>query len=191
MESLISKLRILIARTYRAEKLYGTIRSEKAMRALSSSSVSEIANDLRAREWQHVHHELRMKLNDLLERGDSSILSSGIRRLYEEFSNRAELVSSLLVAKKSELLDGVKRDDFAFSANVSFELIKKKAELQASRAIAEEIASVINLHSIKSVSQLENQSSKPSSVNPVATSPVVDDESYSKSNVIELRRRVV
>ena len=84
-QTLHSRLRVLVAKTYRAEKLFASIRNTSDVRSLNFSFISDLANDLRSREWQNAHHELRERLNHILALGAGSVVIEKIEVLREEF----------------------------------------------------------------------------------------------------------
>ena len=141
--TLNSRLRVLVAKTFRAEKLYSSIRNSRGEKLASVTSLSEMANDIRAKEWQKSHFQLRTALNDIIALGSSSAVLAELLNLRERFLAKAE-ESARAVSKGTEtLLETAKRHEFAHIFRISVELIRYKARAQANSVIADEIAAVL------------------------------------------------
>jgi hypothetical protein len=140
--TLNSKLRVLVAKSYRAEKLYASIRNIKG---LDAANVSDMANDIRAREWQRAHAQFRSLLNDALSVSNNVSLSARVTSFYKKFLKLSKEAQQSVKDNKDKLLDTIKREEFANSLNLSLELIKLKARAQANKVIADELASTIQL----------------------------------------------
>lgn len=146
--TLNSRLRVLIAKTFRAEKLYssivrqnlsgGNISSAKAGQA----KLSEMANEIRAKEWQLTQSKLRTVLNDIIETHSSSQLTNEILSVTREFHNEAKSCETQLVETKAKLIEAGELEEFATSLKLSFELIRLKARLQACHSVISELGSL-------------------------------------------------
>jgi len=145
MHTITSRLKVLIARTFRAEKLYSSMRTnDQGGEAASASLLVELANEVRAREWQRAHTKLRKVLNEIIERSAPAELGSEIVRLHKHFSVKAGESESLLSAGLAELPDMSRRQEFSALLKLSAELVRYKARYQAYQALADELASVLD-----------------------------------------------
>ncbi len=138
--TLVSRLRVLIAKAFRAEKLYCCIRTSQGLEA---ANVSEIANDLRAKEWQRAHLQLRSLLNEALSAGGNSELTAQISLLYQRFHRLAEEAVEVAKQEREKLIETLKREEFAHTLKISLELVRLKARGQAYKAVADEVLSAL------------------------------------------------
>ncbi len=153
--TLNSRLRVLVAKTYRAEKLYSSIRSnhrEMLSRELAtresgalgnSTSLAELANDARAKEWQNCHYTLRVALNELLSEQDAKLQAQEVLRLREEYAHKAQERSALVEHGAQTLAEMAKREEFAHTLKLSIELVRHKARAQACKVISDDLNAVL------------------------------------------------
>jgi hypothetical protein len=141
--TLHSRLRVLIAKTFRAEKLFSSIRNTSGSQLASLSTLSEIANDARAREWQKSHHELRNALNEMLESSEIPEVAGRVINLREKFFRRHLANTEELQKDVQGLTDSIAREEFAQSLRQVVELIRTKARVQVDKAIADELGSIL------------------------------------------------
>jgi len=145
-----SRLRLLVAKSYKAERLYNSLRSEHTFenpellaRIASATGISEIANDIRAKEWQRSHNDLRVALNDLLAAGSSPTSAHAVAKLLETFRTRYDEDRRFVEENIENLMEAAKREEFGHVLKLSLELIRVKSRSQASKAIADELNSVL------------------------------------------------
>jgi len=138
-----SRLRVLIAKTFRAEKLYSSLRKPQSQTPANNSQLSEMANELRAREWQRAHTKLRTNLNDILDIKHTNKVATEVLKLKEFFQIESDKCNAALDQSLKLLVDSAKREEFVHSLKVSFELIRLKARMQASHAISEELSAIL------------------------------------------------
>jgi len=141
--TLNSRLRVLIAKTFRAEKLYSSIRTQHGDKLGNVSMLAEMANDVRAKEWERSHYQLRAALNDILSLGANSAVLAEILQLRERFYRTAEESSAMLESGVESLVENIRRHEFAHAFKTSVELIRLKARAQASKVIIEELSAVL------------------------------------------------
>lgn len=188
--TLNSKLRVLIAKTFRAEKLYSSLRKPYANLSASPSSFSEVANDIRAKQWQKTHTKLRTELNDILDLKNGKDCLKRLTSLYNHFVDETDYCNNSLDSSLKELLKAANREEFVHSMKLSFELVRLKAKMQACFAITEELSQVLALQGIKAKSRPEDlpsvmfDSSK-------ALGEELDDIPIEKTqgNVIQLKKK--
>lgn len=155
--TLNSRLRVLVAKAFRAEKLYSSmgrtsttspsagLAGNLAGDRLSNMAVlAEAASEIRAKEWQRTHYQLRIALNDILAVGNTSKMLSQLTELRDNFLTRARENSVLLEKGSEELIETAKRQEFAHIFKISLELIRTKAQTQASHVIVEELSAVLD-----------------------------------------------
>jgi Mn-dependent DtxR family transcriptional regulator len=170
----------LVAKAFRAEKLYSTVNSSRAERLTNMASLAEAASDIRAREWQRSHYQLRTVLNDLLSLGNSNAIVKEVNLLREQFLLRANENLRLVEKGAEELIETSRRHEFAHIFKISAELIRHKAQAQACRVIADELAAVLDASNANVEKTSENAS-------PAAA---LHEASVVRSNVVQLRHRV-
>ena len=136
-----SRLRKLVAKVFHAEKLYSSVAGTSV---LKSTLLSEITNDLRAREWSKTHSELRQALNGILsEGGDSAAYRRRVVALRGSFLNRLKDIESL-AARETELLQkSLDRRSYSHLLKISITLNRLKARAQSVNAIVQELSSVL------------------------------------------------
>jgi len=199
-----SRIRLLVAKSFKAEKLYCSLRSdfsfqnpETLNKIISSTGIGEIANDIRAREWQRCHNDLRIALNKILsdaplhgaEITSTSRVSAQQRALaglLAEFRSCYDAERKFVDESVDTLFEAGKREEFGHVLKLSLELIRAKSRAQAAKAVADELNSVLQ---VSNALVLKN----PSEAIPLprnGTNPVASTEQELPTNVIPLRRKV-
>ncbi len=146
--TLHSRLRVLVAKAFRAEKLYSTVNSSRAERLTNMAALAEAASDVRAREWQRSHYQLRTSLNDVLGLGTSSAIVKEVGSLRDQFLRKSDDAMDLVERGAEELVETARRHEFAHIFKISVELIRHKAQAQACRVIADELSAVLEASNI-------------------------------------------
>jgi hypothetical protein len=211
--TLNSRLRILVAKAFRAEKLYSTVNNSRTEntrteRLTNMGALAEAASDIRAREWQRSHYQLRTALNDVLSLGNTSAVAREVVALRETFLKRSEDAVQLVDKGAEELIDTARRHEFAHIFKISVELIRHKAQAQACKVIADELSAVLDAcnpnaklpeeHSSKTLSRLPSSGKVPGRDSVVsnleqlqAKRSEIDNaaEQQQRSNVVPLKRR--
>ena len=184
--TLNSRLRVLVAKTFRAEKLYNSIPNAQSERLTNVSALAQSANDIRAKEWQRTHYQLRVALNEVLNEGNSSTLVENIVALRERFHARAEESADAVELGVESITDTAARHEFAHIFRLSVDMIRHKARAQASRIVTEELTAVLessgrSLNPEEALKRLEQHE--------VDRQAAKEVETPMPSNVIPLRRR--
>lgn len=149
LSTLNSRMRVLIAKTFRAEKLYSSLLnvSDSSHNTTSgpvgAAVLTKLANDVRAREWQTSHEQLRASLNDLVKMSSSSAALDRLQILYEQYYARFVESGTALDRGISALVDTARRQEFAHVMKLSVEMTRHKARAQACKVIADELAALI------------------------------------------------
>jgi hypothetical protein len=146
--TLNSRLRLLIAKSYRAEKLYSSLRSADAGKLATAGALSDVANDLRSREWQRSYNELRVALNEAVKLSSSSAVAAELFALRGRFLTRVEEDRQTLDASTGVITEAAAREEYAHIVKLSLELIRRKARLQACKAIADELTALLQASSL-------------------------------------------
>lgn len=142
--TLNSRLRILVAKTFKAEKLYASVRNAQSFRFEGSQSATEIANEIRAREWQDAHGQLRTVLNEVLGYGATQQMIARLLKLRNEFLAEAEKHFQAVEMGIKAINETARRQEFAYVLKLSAELIRHKARGQACKVIADELNAVLD-----------------------------------------------
>lgn len=143
--TLNSRLRVLVAKAFRAEKLYGAAKTSKQRDAfLAHTSVSDAAQGLRAKEWQKSHYELRASLNNILALGSSMEQAKQLLLLKACYESRAQEHTAVVKKIVATVKETVERQEFAHVLKLALELIRLKAISQSSKVISEELAAILN-----------------------------------------------
>ncbi len=191
--TLHSRLRVLVAKTFRAEKLYSSIRNARNEKASAGPAcITEIANDVRAKEWERCHYELRIALNDILAIGNNSSVLAEILRLRERFLARSEESVSAVDKGVKSICETARQQEFAHIFKISLELVRQKARAQSNRVIADELTAVLESVN-RNVTVDKNDTERVKLLSQVvASSPWTAAEAAATppSNVIPLKRRL-
>lgn len=142
--TLNSRIRVLVAKAFRAEKLYSSVNNTKGEKLSNLALLAEAASEIRAKEWQRAHYQLRTGLNDILALGNSAVMAREVSILRERFLERAHESGGTVEEGAEELIDAAKRHEFAHTFKLSLELIRRKALAQASRVIADELGALLD-----------------------------------------------
>ena len=180
--TLHSKLRILIAKTFRAEKLYSSLRNPSSQAATNDTKLAEMANELRAKEWQRSHTLLRTSLNDILDIKKTAEVAEEVATLYQSFINQAHDSSKKLDKTLQALVESGKKEEFVHSLKLSFELIRLKAQMQANHAISDELGAIIHGKNPSIKTSLKVQSDVPLGED-------LEEVNSPISNVVPLRKK--
>lgn len=141
--TLNSRLRVLIAKTYRAEKLYASMLNVGEGGLPSGASLNKLANDVRAKEWQVQHEQLRSGLNELVRLGHHAAVLDHLEVLHEEYYARYMESSNSLARGVAALVETARRQEFAHVLKLSLDMARYKARSQACKVIADELAALI------------------------------------------------
>lgn len=160
--TLSSKLRILVARAYKAERLYASmkakapeasniysrrLKSKKEPSALQSNRlISELSSEARATEWQQSYKELRLSLNEILEKNNlsASKLSKPVTELYNNLAEGLEETRARYNKISKDSFSAFENKEFLRCSKNSIELIRLKARIQSQTAVAEELSNLLN-----------------------------------------------
>ena len=145
--TLNSRLRVLVAKSFRAEKLYSSMRNRPERSSSNPALLSEMANDLRAEQWQRSHAFLRKSLNEILSLGSGGQMAERLLELYRQIQQRANEHERSVLEGADAMNDTVKRGEFVHALKCSFELIRHRAAQQAYTVILDELSSIIDVHS--------------------------------------------
>ena len=108
--TLNSRLRVLVAKTFRAEKLYGAIRNKNDS-LITAATLSEIANDIRAQEWQRSHFRLRSALNDALSLPNSQLVAEEVEKLQNHFASITRESTGIVEKGSAALIEDTQRQE--------------------------------------------------------------------------------
>ncbi len=217
--TLNSRLRVLVAKAYKAEKLYASIRNQpggeprvekpsehSGEKGVSgSATLSVFANDVRAKEWQRSHFQLRTALNEILAESAGARTIQELLELRDRFGSKAAECTALVERETGELLEIARRKEFAHCLKLALDLVRHNARAQAYSVIVSELNGILDSTSSRTSSQAISSSaqSSPSVSSVVASSPAADSTSVvpkqsevpadgsSASNVIPFSRRAV
>ncbi len=188
--TLNSKLRVLVAKTYRAEKLYSSIRNQRSEKATNMGALAEMANDVRSREWERSHYQLRIVLNEVIGLGTNSAIIAEILQLRERFYLAANESNAALKSGTETLVENIKRQEFAHIFKLSLELVRHKARAQASKVIIDELSAVLDTTGNSAAIELSKKVTSEALSAAKVESPLPRAaEGNTRSNVIQLRPR--
>lgn len=187
--TLSSRLRVLIAKTFRAEKLYSTMRAADTP-LFDTFALAEAANNLRASVWQTRHHQLRKALNEILSESRPADVAFEVAKVRDGFEARASESRELIERNRRTLIDSAQRDEFAHTLKLSGELVRAKAELQANQIIADELSSLLQ-GSKRKTQRADNIVGVEVKRENRRFEPAEHSEEQKPSNVVPFRRRAV
>ncbi len=207
--NLNSKLKILVAKLFKAEKLYHSMKNtaEAAKSSVSKNSKSsnsyfqstillEHANEVRANEWHRVHQDYRIKLNDILSELPANKLANGLNEIWQSFISEFKSAEYDIKSSKSLAEESIEREEYAQLLKISTDLVRKKARLQALKVINDELNLLISQEkrneSIQiNLASLDNISASNNNAINTATTNINSNTENVKSNLIPLKRRVI
>ncbi len=185
--TLHSRLRVLVAKAFRAEKLYSSVNNSKSDRLTNIAVLSEAASEIRAKEWQRSHYQLRTAINEILTLGSNALVAEQVAELRDRFLAKAKESAAAVERGADELVETARRHEFAHIFKISLELIRLKAQAQACKVVADELASILDVSGRQVLPKSiegENTLADEQALN--ALSAV---EAESRSNVIPLKKR--
>lgn len=185
--TLHSRLRVLVAKAFRAEKLYSSVNNSKSDRLTNIAVLSEAASEIRAKEWQRSHYQLRTAINEILTLGSNALIAEQVAELRDRFLAKAKESATAVERGADELVETARRHEFAHIFKISLELIRLKAQAQACKVVADELASILDVSGRQVLPKSiegENTLADEQALN--ALSAV---EAESRSNVIPLKKR--
>lgn len=193
-QTLNSRLRLLVVKSFRAEKLYTSLRNSDGAKLSSVSSLADIANDVRAREWQKCYTDLRSSLNDILSLGSNMRMSKEVLALREHFRQQFLADRDAIESGVESIRETANREEFAHLLKASVEMIRVKARMQASKAILDELTVLL-----QSSGHLDQSNREEGVFLPAAAAQLepADSEIETRvpqrvgSNVVLLRRKVL
>jgi hypothetical protein len=95
-QTLHSRLRVLVAKTFRAEKLYASMKNSNCVENGEIQKITELANTVRADVWQQSHGKLRRALNSPLSKGSGNALIEAVIGIKNLFLKTAEQSRALI-----------------------------------------------------------------------------------------------
>ena len=138
-----SKLRVLIAKTYKAEKLFLSMKSSSSA-GFENKKLIELANNVRADVWGHIHCDLRKSLNTIVNSESSISVVNEINKLKGSFRSVIEEKNRQMEKTKQMLFEMGARGEFIHTLKLSLELVKLKATIQANQTIIDELNNISN-----------------------------------------------
>ena len=181
-----SRLRVLIAKTFRAEKLYSSMKNGGFSEQTEHARLLELANNARAEVWQVSHAKLRKILNDILGQKSGSSVTDEVAKLRDEFQRASVIAQQDLVKAKANLEDTNNREEFTHSMRISLSLVRLKALCQANQIVADELTSI--LQSSRKASSDSNKGDSDFSYLSEENTASLDSESC-YDNVLPFRRK--
>lgn len=244
--TLNSRLRVLVAKAYKAEKLYASIRNQPAAdfsrgefgadsfrhsgspsvsgrgadllndisdldhgsdrRSPSgSATLSVFANDVRAKEWQRSHFQLRTALNEILSEAAGARTVQELIALRDRFGAKAAECTALVERETGELLEVAKRKEFAHCLKLALDLVRHNARAQAYSVIVSELNGILDSaphHKVAAAKQAvsepaaapvrtERKAADDAAREKAASAQADDSAAAASSNVIPFSRRAV
>lgn len=195
--TLNSRLRVLVAKAFRAEKLHASGNSARTERLSNPAAISEAASEIRAKEWQRSHYQLRTSLNDILNIGNNSEVIKKILELSEQFMARNVDAINQIEKGINEIAAASRKNEFAHIFKISSELIRYKAQAQACKVIADELCAVLDQQHVNSAKNVARKQQSSNVIDQLdIINNAVDDlaakevsrQANGTSNVIDLSR---
>ena len=176
--TLKSKLRVLVAKTYRAERMYSSMRNSSGA---SLPAINSIVNEVRAREWQLANEQLRRTVSELIKLSNTTLIANELEALLESYNSRIESSRLAMSDGSQELNSSLERDEFVDLFKGSLELVRLKARVQSLSVVLDEITVLLEScgRSTKRKARFLN---KQASLSETATSD------GSQNNVIDFQR---
>ena len=177
-----SKLRVLIAKTYQAEKLFLSMKSSGSA-GFENKKLIELANNVRAEVWGSIHSDLRKSLNTIVGTDSQANIIAEVNKLKNSFLSVIDEKNRQLEKTTQILFEMGTRGEFFHTLKSSLELVRLKAAIQANHTIVEQLSSIIGVSSAnhKSLPEISSEDFDES----------IDDDSFSNVHVLSFNRRAV
>jgi len=146
-----SKLKVLIAKSFKAEKLYASMTGSGIDQ--KNSVRVELANEVRAREWQRSYYQLRVVLNKLVSENKITNIVEDLERVKLAFLKKSSDSLQEIKSGRDAMSDALTRDEFAFVYRSSLEMIRHKARSEAYHVAAQEIDALLEGRKKKDASE--------------------------------------
>lgn len=143
--TLSSRLKVLVAKSFKAERLYGSMVVNLTGQLESEfTERAKLSNEIKAREWQKSYNKLRIGLNSIISE-ESNAIAVTERLLKLEADFRAQVVRSNEELEKISLAikDALTRGEYAVVYRRSMDLVKYQSRIQASQVVCEEILALL------------------------------------------------
>ena len=183
--TITSRLRVLIAKAFRAEQLYSSMRHARPTRP---DLLTELAHDTRSAVWQRAYAQLRTTLNDIVASATPGNIAQRVIELRQQCESRVREASMVVDRINERLIESAERHEFAHVMKLALELVEFKAHTQAQQVISDELSEIL---------QSVGRNVATAEVSEGAASAQQQDEELlrafreaAKSNVIPLRPRV-
>ena len=178
--TLHSRLKVIIAKSFRAEKLYASMKNDRGSASFEGTRVVDYANTIRAEVWQQTHYQLRKALSEIITLGNSSEIITALCGLFSEITALVDRHLKRIEELKSEIKEDCDRQEFVHCLKLSVDLVRCKSFIQVNQLIADE------LHEIIKYSKKASNSAKD-------TAPVecadIPESSTTNSNIILFQKR--
>lgn len=187
--TLSSRLRVLVAKAFRAEQLYGSMRQA---RSIKTEVLGELAHDVRSAVWQRAYAQVRSVLNDLISSCSVPVIAAKVMELKAQGDRRAADASRLVERLNIRLLEAAERHEFAHVLKLALELVEYKAHAQAEQVIADELGEILQQgnRAIGDSVQMSDKRAIAANGDFSPESAAAEFAAKSRSNVIPLKRRV-
>ncbi|MBL7663218.1 hypothetical protein JNK13_10765 [bacterium] len=173
-----SRLRVLVAKSYRAEQLYASMRHSLSNKP---EVITDITNDYRAQVWLKAHQELRIKLNEIIGLpygvGVQELIK--LKAQFERKVSESNIVIERVSKKLAECSD---KQEFASVVKLGLELVQYKSQAQAFQVVADELKDVLAGNAERNAKPSEQAASNDDQVK---------DQASEASNVVQFRPRRV
>ena len=138
--TLNSRLRILVAKTYRAERMYASMRNSAGA---SAPSMTTVANEVRASEWQLSHEQLRRSLSAMVQRSGTSAIADELEALLGKFSRKVSASKKALEQGTEFAKRSLGRKEYTEVLNGALDLVKHKARVQSCSLVVDELITLL------------------------------------------------
>lgn len=115
------------------------MRSAQILTADPNRSIKLLSNDIKARQWQDAHIELRQKLNEVLRISERKTAIDEMLVIRSLFYGRLTESEDVIANSDSIIFSAVKREDYGCVMQTALELSRHKARLQTYKVIVDEL----------------------------------------------------
>ena len=172
--TLTSRLQVLIAKSFKAEKLYNSM----LVNSGDSINVASLSNEVRAKEWAKTYNRLRKELNAILTSSTNSTdLIDALLNLHEGFQQTLNQCAIDLDFAHDKIKEALTRAEYAVIYKSSLDLIKFQSRLQSTQVVCDEVLALMETKKSKIMEPIE------------LDQPINESTSGKSSKVIPFRRK--
>lgn len=150
--TLSSRLQVLIAKSFKAEKLYNSMIADSS----NTINVATLSNEVRAKQWAKTYNKLRKELNSILSiKASSTEVIDKLLSLHDNFQCSLNQCANDLDHEHDKIKEALCRAEYAVIYKSSLDLIKLQSKLQSTQVVCDEILALLETKKAKILEPIE------------------------------------